>query len=258
MFSNLFEGRKNIIITRRPYHWKAISSNVGCKRFGVERIPNLQHSMLLHLVPSTKVIYGVLEFEVGCLGLHALRYYCRLEYAYQKYYHQHQIVVSNKPTFAITQMETISDHVVNQAFVEPEWWKQLMDYCQELVYLTNLGNRAMEAITWKMNWEFTKFQVAYAHLGQGALYLQTTILRIQHLVDKLTKRPQIGKIVHYQQCFPHPMKPNWINRYVRGEWITTTKDGTKSFDNEIDDYFTPTHMVIYAMISGHLNQILKA
>jgi hypothetical protein len=26
--------------------------------------------------------YVLLEFEVGCLGLYALRYYCRLEYAY--------------------------------------------------------------------------------------------------------------------------------------------------------------------------------
>jgi hypothetical protein len=28
--------------------------------------------------------YGVLEFKVGHMGLYALRYYCRLEYAYHE------------------------------------------------------------------------------------------------------------------------------------------------------------------------------
>jgi hypothetical protein len=29
-------------------------NNVGCRRFGMEKIPSLQHSMLLHSIPSTK------------------------------------------------------------------------------------------------------------------------------------------------------------------------------------------------------------
>jgi len=213
--------------------------------------------MLLHPVPSAKGIYGVLEFKVGYLGLYALRYYCRLEYAYGENYHWHQIVVSNRPTFAMMQMETILNHVISQAFAELKWRKQLMDYCQELAYLTNLGDCAMEAITWRMSCEFKKFQVAYAHLGQGALYLQVAILRIWHLVNKLTKWPQIGKIVHYHQCLPNPVTPNQINQSVKGERITTTKDGTKSSDSERNNYFTLTHMVFYAKNNGHLNQILK-
>jgi hypothetical protein len=74
--------------------------------------------------------YGVLQFKVGRMGLYAFRYYYRLKYAYQEYYHQHQIVISSRPTFAMTWIETIPDHVVSQAHVELKQWKQLMDYCQ--------------------------------------------------------------------------------------------------------------------------------
>jgi hypothetical protein len=129
----------------------------------------------------------VLEFEVDYLGLYALRYYCRLEFAYHEYYHQHQIIVSNKLTFAMTQMETIPNHVVNQVHVDLEQWKQLMNYYQKLACFTNLGDCVMEAITWRVSCEFTKFQAANAHLGHDALYLQVAILGIRHLVDKLTK-----------------------------------------------------------------------
>jgi hypothetical protein len=80
----------------------------------------------------------------------------------------------------------------------------------------------MQAITWKVSYEFTKFQATNAHLGQYALYLQAAILHTWHLVDKLTKQPCIGNFAHYQLCLPHPVKPNWINQYMRGERITTT------------------------------------
>jgi hypothetical protein len=85
----------------------------------MERIPSLQHNMLLHLIPLIKKIWSI-KFKVGCLGFYALRYYYWLEYAYWEYYHQHQIVVSNRQTFAITQMETILDHVVSQVHAEQE------------------------------------------------------------------------------------------------------------------------------------------
>ncbi len=55
----------------------------------------------------------MLEFEVGCLGFYVLKYYCRLKFAYQEYYHQQKIVISSILTFAMTQMETILDHVVS-------------------------------------------------------------------------------------------------------------------------------------------------
>ncbi len=72
-------------------------------------------------------------------------------------------------------METILDHVVNRAHAKLEQWKQLMDYCQELAYLINLGDHVMEVIMWRVSCEFTKFQATNAHLGQDALYLQVAI-----------------------------------------------------------------------------------
>jgi hypothetical protein len=87
---------------------------------------------------------------MGCMGLHALKYYYRLEYAYQEYYHQHYIVVSNKPIFTMTRMETTLDHVVNRVHAKLEQWKQLMDYYHELICFINLGDRAMETVTWRV------------------------------------------------------------------------------------------------------------
>jgi len=43
--------------------------------------------------------YGVLEHLMGCLGAHALWYYCKLEVAYNKYYLKHITIVNYKPTF---------------------------------------------------------------------------------------------------------------------------------------------------------------
>ncbi len=46
---------------------------------------------------------------------------------------------------------------------------------------------------------------------------------------------------------------------MKGERITTTKDGVESFNNEIDNYLTPTQMVFqYVKSSGHPSQIEKA
>ncbi len=86
MFSKLFEGRNNTTNIRRIYYRETNFSYVNCWIFGVEKISSLQHNMLLHLVPKG---YGMLEFKGGCFGLHALKYYYRLEYDYQEYYHWH-------------------------------------------------------------------------------------------------------------------------------------------------------------------------
>jgi hypothetical protein len=40
-----------------------------------------------------------------------------------------------------------------------------MDYYQGLACLIDLGDYVMEAITWKLSCEFTKFQATYAHIG---------------------------------------------------------------------------------------------
>jgi hypothetical protein len=57
--------------------------------------------------------YGALEFIVGCLGLHALKYYYKLEIEYCNYYHHHQIARNGSPTFAMTPINEALDHVVN-------------------------------------------------------------------------------------------------------------------------------------------------
>jgi hypothetical protein len=49
--------------------------------------------------------------------------------------------------FILTQMDNIPNHVVNRVKTDPECWSQLMDHCQELAHLTNLGNHMMGAIT---------------------------------------------------------------------------------------------------------------
>ncbi len=57
--------------------------------------------------------YGALKFIVGCLGLYALRYYCRLEIEYCSYYHCHQITTCGHSTFAMMPISEALDHVVS-------------------------------------------------------------------------------------------------------------------------------------------------
>jgi hypothetical protein len=82
--------------------------------------------------------YGALEFEVGCLGLCVLWHYCKLEIAYEHYYHHHQTSTSSRPTFAMTWIETIPDHVRSRAKDQPQKWEQVMSNYQKLVCFTNL------------------------------------------------------------------------------------------------------------------------
>jgi hypothetical protein len=43
-------------------------------------------------------------------------------------------------------MEAILDHVESKAMTQLKKWKQIMDDCQELAYLTNIVDRAMAFI----------------------------------------------------------------------------------------------------------------
>jgi hypothetical protein len=59
-FLDLFEGKGITISTKRSHHWKTIPINVGCRGFGVERIPRLQHNMLfITSIPSVKRMWNV-------------------------------------------------------------------------------------------------------------------------------------------------------------------------------------------------------
>jgi hypothetical protein len=43
--------------------------------------------------------YGILKHLMNCLGAYALRYYCKLEVAYNKYYLKHTMTISHNPIF---------------------------------------------------------------------------------------------------------------------------------------------------------------
>jgi len=45
--------------------------------------------------------YGVLEHLTCCLGAYALRYYCKLEVAYNKYYLKHTTTINHKMTLVM-------------------------------------------------------------------------------------------------------------------------------------------------------------
>jgi hypothetical protein len=71
-----------------------------------------------------------------------------------------------------------------------------MDNFQDLTLLLDVRTKAMQAIEWRLNYEFIKFQVKDPHLI--LLLLEITILHTQHLVKILKKRPRIGKVTYYQ------------------------------------------------------------
>ncbi len=73
--------------------------------------------------------YEVLEIEVGYLGLYALRYCFKLEIPFEDYYNHHQTSTSSIPTFTMTRMEAIPNHVERKAMTQLEKWKQFMDEC---------------------------------------------------------------------------------------------------------------------------------
>jgi hypothetical protein len=71
-----------------------------------------------------------------------------------------------------------------------------MDNFQDLTLLLDVRTKAMQAIEWRLNYEFIKFGVKDTHLI--LLLLEITILHTQHLVKILEKRPRIGKVTYYQ------------------------------------------------------------
>jgi hypothetical protein len=59
----------------------------------------------------------------------------------------------------------------------------------------------------------TKYFAWEAHLIVDKLSLCATILKTRHLVENLSKQPCVGKLIHYQQCLPHPMKVEETGKY---------------------------------------------
>ncbi len=91
------------------------------------------------------------------------------------------------------------------------------------------GSNHMEGL-----WVYQVLGNKCTSFGHDALYLQVAILCTQHLVDKLTKWPCIDKIVHYQQCFLHPMKPN---QPIREGWTNYNNKGWSKVFYQWDKQF---------------------
>jgi hypothetical protein len=72
--------------------------------------------------------------------------------------------------------------------------------------MEELSVQAMEAIQWRTSYEYTRDWAEDAYLGTHPLMLQVAIARTQHLVKKLATCLCIGRLKHYQQCLPHPLK----------------------------------------------------
>ncbi len=71
---------------------------------------NIQHSLRLHCF-NNEHGYGMLEDLTSCLGVYALRYYCKLEVAYKKYYLNHTTTISHKLTFVMARKDHVPDTI---------------------------------------------------------------------------------------------------------------------------------------------------
>jgi hypothetical protein len=72
----------------------------------------LKHNILCgYIVFNDGHGYGVLEHLISCLGVYALRYYCKLEVAYNKYYLKHTMAINHKPTFVMVKRDPILDTI---------------------------------------------------------------------------------------------------------------------------------------------------
>jgi hypothetical protein len=128
----------------------------------------------------------------------------------------------------MTRVETILDHVVSWAHVESNGLL-LGAYLTHQLGRSCDGNNHVEGKLW-----IYKVLSNKCTSWLGCIVLASGHTMHSTLVDKLTKWPRIGKITHYQQCFLHVMKFNQIYQYMKGEWITTTKDGIEFSNNEIN------------------------
>jgi hypothetical protein len=85
-------------------------------------------------------------------------------------------------------MEVIPFHVESKARTQPKKWKQIMDSYQELTCLIDIANRTVASIIWRtIKNKQIKYFAWETHLGVDELSLWVTILKIRHLVDKLSK-----------------------------------------------------------------------
>ncbi len=90
-------------------------------------------------------------------------------------------------------------------------------------------------------------------MGIDKLSPWVAILITRHLVEKMFKEPCVNKIIHYEQCLPHPMNIEQTSKYFRKQQITHTKEVVKSSNNEIDNFFTTSHLIYNAKVRCYRN-----
>ncbi len=92
------------------------------------------------------------------------------------------------------------------------------------------------------------------YLSSYLVMLHSTIVKMQHLVKKLANWPWIGKIWHYEQCMPYPLKIVIVDKYMKGGPILTTKEGV-GFSNCENQWFHYISLVVEYLIvvCGHYN-----
>jgi hypothetical protein len=111
----------------------------------------------------------------------------------------------------MTRIKIVLDHVESKAKDQLEKWEQVMNNRKKIACFTNIGDRAITSIIWRIaKNELTKYFAQEAHLGINKLSLQATILKTKHLVEKLSKQPRVNNITHYRM--PHPMKIDHIGK----------------------------------------------
>jgi hypothetical protein len=81
--------------------------------------------------------YGVLKHLTSCLSVYALRFYCNLEVAYNKYYLKHTTTSNHKPTFVMARRDfipnTIEKRVKEDSMEAWMWGQRLEDLLESCV-----------------------------------------------------------------------------------------------------------------------------
>jgi hypothetical protein len=122
---------------------------------------------------------------MGCLGAYVLRYYYKLEVAYNKYYLKHTMVISHKPTFVMARRDPISNTVerrVKEDSMEARLWAQRLEDLLESCIVKDVVKEAMTSVSWRCTTEGPNLHVAKTHMGRTPTALRAAIFRTNHLI----------------------------------------------------------------------------
>ncbi len=135
-------------------------------------------------------MYGVLEHLTSCLGAYTLRYYYKLEVAYNKYYLKHTTIVSHKLIFVMVRRDPILDTIekrVKENPMEAQLWAQRLENLLESSTIKDVVKETMTSISWCCTTKGPNLHVAKAHLAKTPMALQVAIFRVDHLVRQFRR-----------------------------------------------------------------------